>query len=156
MKFVLLRLSGQDPEWLKRAAADYTAKINPLITFEIQSIPSPKHTRDQASAKLAEESRLIERALKPDDDLILFDERGKSLDSRAFAKVINEILNSGKKRAIFLIGGAYGVDPKIAEKARRKISLAPFVMNHHVAEVVALEQIYRAMTILKNLPYHNE
>jgi 23S rRNA (pseudouridine1915-N3)-methyltransferase len=65
-------------------------------------------------------------------------------------------LNKGRSRIVFVVGGAFGFDDRLRTRADEVISLSNFVLNHHVAEAVALEQVYRAISINKNLPYHNE
>lgn len=57
---------------------------------------------------------------------------------------------------IFCVGGAFGFNEEIRKRADAVISLSSFVLNHHVAQAVVLEQVYRAISIQKNLPYHNE
>ena len=80
---------------------------------------------------------------------------GRDLTSIEFSKQIEKIETSGKKRTVFIIGGAYGVSENVKMKVNLKISLSKFIMNHLVAEVVVLEQIYRAHTIINRIPYHN-
>lgn len=70
--------------------------------------------------------------------------------------MIEQIQNSGKKRSVFVIGGAFGVDETVKARAQKTICLSSMVLNHLVAKVVVLEQIYRSFTILGHLPYHNE
>lgn len=94
--------------------------------------------------------------IKETDEVILFDERGKSYDSRGFSKELERKLGGGKKRIVFIIGGAYGVDDRIRAVAKSQICMSSFVLNHLVAQTVALEQIYRALCIYKNIPYHND
>ena len=77
------------------------------------------------------------------------------MDSIKFSEHLNRILGSGKKQVYFLIGGPYGVSDEIKKRASLKVNLSPFTLNHLVAQVVLLEQIYRGFMILKNLPYHN-
>lgn len=156
MKFALVHVSTGQPAWLREALTQFTAKINPLVPFEILALVSPKMARKQSHAKVERESELLADMIEPQDFVVLFDERGQALDSPAFAKKINQVLSSGKKRALFVVGGAYGFSDELKERADLTLNLAPFVLNHQVAQLVATEQIYRALTILKNLPYHNE
>ncbi|HRO66365.1 MAG TPA: 23S rRNA (pseudouridine(1915)-N(3))-methyltransferase RlmH, partial [Pseudobdellovibrionaceae bacterium] len=108
------------------------------------------------AAKKTAESDLILEYLKSDDYVILFDEKGESLDSRGFARRLEQALGSSKKRLVFLIGGAFGVEEPVRKRADRILSLSPLTMNHVLAKTMAWEQIYRSFTILKNLPYHND
>lgn len=155
MKFVLLNLNTAKEKWADQAQELYLEKINHFIKFEAVSLKTDSLSRSQKEWRLQKESESIFKFLKEDDYLVLFDERGKTFNSVDFSKQINSILNSGKKRVIFLIGGAFGVHEDVRSRANLKISFSTMVFNHLVAEVVALEQIYRAFSIIKNLPYHN-
>lgn len=155
MKFALLTVSGSNPAWLKQAASDYLQKINPLIAFSIHELKAAGRSRDDKLAKVKAETEEILDWLTPEDFVVLFDEKGKVLDSNQFSKQLNQALISGKKRTVFIVGGAFGVDESIRKRANQVLSLSGFVLNHHVAQVVVLEQIYRGLAILKNLPYHN-
>lgn len=155
MKFVFLHVSSSKEKWCEEASAVYLQKLKHFTAFELLALSSKKLARAESSAKLVLESQEILEFLQPDDFVILFDEKGKSLDSPAFADVVQKTLMSGKKRCVWIIGGAFGVSEDLKKRAQVKLSLAPFVLNHQVAQVVALEQIYRAFTILKGLPYHN-
>ncbi|MNL45567.1 Ribosomal RNA large subunit methyltransferase H [compost metagenome] len=114
-----------------------------------------KSAREDADFKRNEESELILKNVNSDDYLILFDERGTSFDSIKFSQKVENILGSSKKRAIFVIGGAFGVNEDVRKRADLKVCLSPMVMNHLMAQAMSLEQIYRAFTIIKKIPYHN-
>lgn len=156
MKFVLVHLSSKQPAWLTEALNEFETKISPIVKFEIVHLSTPAVARDNSAEKIQQESDKLLKLIKPDDFIVVFDERGLALDSQSFAKKTNQILNSGKKRALFIVGGAFGVSDAIRKKANLTLSLAPFVMNHQVAQIVAAEQIFRSLTILKGLPYHNQ
>lgn len=155
MKFVLYNLATAKEPWADEAARLYTAKINHYTSFEIQTLKPKKSARDEAPQKKKDESDLIRSSLLTSDYVVAFDERGKVFNSLEFAKKIDHILMSSKKRAVFVIGGAYGFTDEVRERADLVVSLSPMVMNHLLAQTVALEQIYRAFTILKNISYHN-
>ena len=76
-------------------------------------------------------------------------------DSYKNSEQLEKATTSGKKRIVFIIGGAFGVSDEIKKQAHLKVGLSAMVMNHLVAETVALEQIYRSLTILNRIPYHN-
>ena len=155
MKLGLLVIAGSRPKWLDLAIQEFTEKIKHHVSFEIIELKASGQSRDEREAKIKKESDTILSYLKPDDYVVLLDERGTNLNSHQFSERLNRILLSGKKRAFFVIGGAFGVSTELSSRADLKVSLAPFVLNHHVAQVVVAEQIYRGFSILKNLPYHN-
>lgn len=155
MKFVLYNLATAKEAWADEAAKLYTQKISYFTPFEILQLKPKKSSREEAIQKKKEESELILSVLSKDDFVVLFDERGKVFNSMEFSKKVENILTSSKKRGVFIIGGAYGVSDEVRSRAQLVVNLSPLVMNHLLAQTVALEQIYRAFTILKNLPYHN-
>ena len=156
MKFVLVHLSTAKEDWCEQAVALYTKKISHFIDFEVVPLKPKKASRGDEPSKLNDEAETVLNFLKDGDELVIFDERGKSLTSEKFSDTVRGLHESGKKRIVFLIGGAYGLHDSVKKRARVQLGLAPFVMNHLVAQVVALEQIYRSFTILKGLPYHNK
>lgn len=155
MKFILYNLATAKEAWADEAARLYTQKISHFNPFEIQTLKPKKSSREEAAQKKKEESELILSSLNNEDFVVLFDERGKAFNSIEFSKKIEHVLSSSKKRAVFIIGGAYGVSDEVRARAQLIVTLSPMVMNHLLAQTVALEQIYRAFTILRNLPYHN-
>ena len=155
MKIAFFYLESQKEDWALEAQSLYSEKIKRFSDFEIIKIKSPSVARDNKEYKVEEESKLILSKLKPDDYLALFDEGGKLFDSIEFAQNFKRIQESNPKRIVFLIGGAFGVSEEIKKRANQKLSLSKMVMNHHIAMSMALEQIYRAYTIIKGIPYHN-
>jgi 23S rRNA (pseudouridine1915-N3)-methyltransferase len=87
---------------------------------------------------------------------LILDERGKRLTSRAFAEEIRKIEGNPRKTCALLVGGADGLSARVIESADLLWSLSPLTLQHDLALVVALEQIYRAHTILTGLPYHRD
>lgn len=134
---------------------EYEEKIKRFCDFQIHRLKSPSLPRDEKAKKIQLESKMILEKIKKEDELILLDEKGKDLSSLTFSQKIHE-LTSLNKTVYFLIGGAFGVHEDIKKRASRSISLSNLVMNHHVASIVFIEQLYRAFTIIKRIPYHNE
>lgn len=156
MKLALLTVGGQKEAWLIEVSAEYQRKISYFLPFEIHRLKPVKLERASREAKLAAESEALLKALTKDDLLILCDERGSALTSQQFSQKLVKALERGRSRVVVMIGGAYGVSDEVRARADWHWSLSSMVFNHHIAQAVALEQLYRALTIWKNLPYHNE
>lgn len=101
-----------------------------------------------------DESKLILNKLSDDDYVILLDERGKQLTSTDLSKQITKPLNSSKN-LVFVIGGAYGVDSSVRDRADFVWSLSPLVFPHQLVRLILVEQIYRAQEIDKGGGYHH-
>jgi 23S rRNA (pseudouridine1915-N3)-methyltransferase len=155
MKFIFLHVQSSKEKWCEEASNLYTEKLKHFISFEVSSLNSKKLARAAAAAKVGMESAMILEQITSDDYVVLFDEGGKNLKSEQFASSVETVLMSGKKRCVWIIGGAFGVSADLKARAQQKVALAPFVLNHQVAQVVALEQLYRSFCIIKKLPYHN-
>ena len=101
------------------------------------------------------EAKEIQKKLTSADLVLLLDEKGKEHSSLEFAKQMQKYLNMPGKRMVFIIGGPYGFAPEIKERAHQSLSLSKMTFNHQMAKLFFLEQLYRAMTILKGEPYHH-
>lgn len=155
MQTILLCPLSDVPDWLEKLQQEYLKKLRPFTSFEIRLIKVKKHGRDQAEYKKSIESEAIAEQLKEQDYVILLDEKGKERDSIEFSKQLSRWQVSGKKRLVFIIGGAYGVSDELKAKSHEKIRLSSLTFNHYMAQAVFLEQLYRAHTILRGIPYHN-
>ena len=153
MKLLLHYTSKGRCDWADTAASDYTKRLNRYAPFEEQkNKPASGKSRDQAQLKEAEGllGKIGQR-----DRLIVLDERGSSLSSHDLAELIENSAMDATNRLIFSIGGSYGHHPTMRAHAYKCIKLSEMVLNHQVARVLLLEQLYRAWTILKNEPYHH-
>jgi 23S rRNA (pseudouridine1915-N3)-methyltransferase len=120
----------------------------------IPDIKDRKHLNaEQVKEK---EAILILEKLTSSNYTVLLDERGKEFSSVEFAGFMQKSMNAGIKELTFIIGGAYGVSESIKQKADLTVSLSRMTFTHQFIRLIFSEQIYRAMTILKNEPYHNE
>lgn len=154
-KWVLFDFKTAKEPWFDEAEALYVKKIKSYASFEVVHLKTLKSDREEAELKKKFEEKILSEKLNNDDYVILLDEKGKNLSSIEFSKLIQQVSDSGKKRGAFVIGGAFGVTESIKAKAQKNICLSPMTMNHLVAEVMLLEQFYRAQTILNRIPYHN-
>jgi 23S rRNA (pseudouridine1915-N3)-methyltransferase len=155
MKLRLLYLRGQSAAWVETGAADFAKKISGVVPFVEESIRSPSVERERAEEKTKAEGEALLKNIEKNERLILFDEKGREFkDSRQFSTYLVKGLSAG--RLTFAIGGPYGFSSAVRERADGEIRLATLTMNHHIARLAALEQIYRGLAIWKNLPYHNE
>lgn len=97
----------------------------------------------------------IVKAFKDGDYVVLLDERGKDIDTQDFSKLIDTQLQSGTKRLVFVIGGAYGVNGDVKARAQQTIKLSSLVFPHMLARLILIEQLYRGFSILAGSKYHH-
>lgn len=95
------------------------------------------------------------KKLQPQDYVVVLDETGRQFTSPSFSRHLQTIYNQSTKRLVFIVGGAYGLDLEIKNRAQLVLSLATLTLPHELARVLLLEQLYRAHTILKGEKYHH-
>ncbi|MFT3988413.1 23S rRNA (pseudouridine(1915)-N(3))-methyltransferase RlmH [Aestuariivirga sp.] len=105
-------------------------------------------------ARMEDEARFFMQALKPQTFTIVLDERGQTLTSPAFATMLRRHLENGTPDVAFLIGGPDGHAQATRDSADLLLSLGAMTWPHRLARVMLYEQIYRALTIMVNHPYH--
>ena len=155
MMLQFLFVGGDKEAWLQTFEAQYEAKLARHYRTDVTRMKPSRDERAQVDVKRKTESEMFSAKFKPSDFVILFDERGENLTSTLFAKKMEQWMARGKSRLVFCVGGAFGFNEEIRKRADIVVSLSAFVLNHHVAQAVVLEQMYRAISIQKNLPYHN-
>jgi 23S rRNA (pseudouridine1915-N3)-methyltransferase len=106
--------------------------------------------------KLENMADLILKQLENSDEVVLLDEKGKQYSSMGFSEFLSKKMLASHKRMIFVVGGPYGFSERVYQRANGKISLSSMTFSHQMIRVIFVEQVYRAMTILKGEPYHHE
>ena len=153
MKFTLLVVGRTVEKHYITAINDYVERTRHFISFDMEVIPELKNTKNLSMEQQKEkEGELILKALLPGDVVVLLDE----FRSVEFANWIERKMHTVNKRLVFIIGGPYGFAPKIYDAAQEKISLSKMTFSHQMIRLIFVEQLYRAMTILNNGPYHHE
>lgn len=156
MKITLILNGKTEDDHIIKGFAVYEQRLKHYISFETIVIPALKNTKalsiDQQKQKEAE---LIQKHLQSSDKVILLDENGKEYDSVGFSGFIQQQMNSGIKNLVFVVGGPYGFSDEIYKRASGKLSLSKMTFSHQMVRLFFIEQVYRAMTILKNEPYHH-
>lgn len=157
MKIVLLAIGKTNEKYLIEAIADYQKRLSFYLPFQLEVIPEPKNTKN-LSFNLQQEksSELILKFVQESDVVVLLDDKGNMFSSMDFAGYMQKKMATGNKRLVFVIGGPYGFSDALYQRAVEKISLSKMTFSHQMVRLIFLEQLYRAMTILKGEPYHHE
>ena len=156
MKIKLLAVGKTDSKALEELIADYSKRLNRYLSFDLEIIPDLKNVKNLSeSEQVNKEAMAILAKLDNDDHVILLDERGKEFSSINFSKFLQQKMNAGVRKLVFVIGGPYGLDPSLKQRAQGSWSLSQLTFSHQMIRLFATEQLYRAMTILKNQPYHH-
>jgi 23S rRNA (pseudouridine1915-N3)-methyltransferase len=153
VKIQLLTIGKQQDTTTKAAVEDFTKRINFYFPCEWKLLPPSKSSDPVVIKKF--EAQAVLQTIQKEDYLILLDERGKNISSPELANLLQLRANESRRQLVFLIGGAFGVDPAILERADFTWSLSRLVFPHQIVRLVLAEQVYRACTILRNEKYHH-
>ena len=145
MKITLIVVGKTTDKRINDLVGEYAARVGHYIPFDIEVIPELKNTK-----------ALSEQQQKDGDWLVLLDEGGKEFRSVEFSNYIQKRQQTVPRRMVFLVGGPYGFAPSIYAKANEKISLSRMTFSHQMVRLFFVEQLYRAMTIMRGEPYHHE
>jgi 23S rRNA (pseudouridine1915-N3)-methyltransferase len=156
MKIELWTIGKSFFSFVDEGEKEFTKRISKYIPLESKVFNLKVKSKDPFQIKKEEAEKILQK-LQPTDILWLLDENGISCNSRKFAKLLQNQLSVGvSKKLIFLVGGAYGFDLSLKERANQLISLSPMTFSHQLIRLIFLEQLYRAFTIINNEPYHND
>lgn len=153
--FAVGRLKSGPEKDLASRYLDRFAKTGPAIGLEFSRMIEVAESRaSNADTRKREEAAMLEKHLADGAVLVLLDERGKALDSPAFAEMFGNLRDSGKRDLVIAIGGADGLDPSLYERAAATLCLGKLTWPHQLVRILIAEQLYRAVTILSGHPYH--
>jgi 23S rRNA (pseudouridine1915-N3)-methyltransferase len=157
MKIVLLTIGKTSEKYLIEGIAQYQKRLKHYTQFEMLEIPNLKNAKNFSNAEIIKkEGELILKQLQNSDHLVLLDDKGKDFTSPKYAQKLQQWMLSGKKRVVFVVGGAYGFSEQVYKRGNEKISLSKMTFSHQMVRLFFIEQLYRAFTILNNEPYHHE
>ena len=156
MKITLLVVGKTTSAQVESLIQEYQKRLTHYIPFALQVIPELKNTKALTPDQQKQaEGELILRAVAQSADLVLLDEHGKEFRSIEFADYIQKKMSSGRD-VVFVVGGPYGFSEAVYQRANGKISLSKMTFSHQMVRLFFVEQIYRAMTILRGEPYQHE
>jgi 23S rRNA (pseudouridine1915-N3)-methyltransferase len=157
MKIVLITIGKTNEKYLIEGISNYQKRLKHYINFEMTEIVNIKNTKNLSELELMKkEGELILKQIQSSDHLVLLDDKGKDFTSPKFAQKLQQWMLSGKKRLVFVVGGAYGFSEEVYQRGNEKISLSKMTFSHQMVRLFFVEQIYRGYTILNNEPYHHE
>ena len=154
MNFKIIYLSSEKNNNIEILVNNYFKKIKHLADVELSNIHNKNKSKNN-KFNIDYESNLIINQLSKNDINILIDEKGDMYETIEFSKFIQKNFLYSSKKIVFIIGGAYGFNKELNKTVQKKISLSKFTFTHDMARLLLIEQIYRALTVIKNIPYHN-
>lgn len=156
MNIVLLTVGKTEASYWKEALAEYQRRLQHYVPFELQALPEVKNTKNLTKTEQKnQEGVLIRKALQAGDWCVLLDEQGKEYTSMEFAAYLEKKIQIVSRRLVFVIGGPYGFSDEVYQMASERLSLSKMTFSHQMIRPIFVEQLYRAMTILRGEPYHH-
>ena len=155
MKLSILAVGHRQPDWVNEGCAEYLKRMPRELAMSVTELkPEPRGSKTREQLLAAEKGR-IDEALPPSIRLVILDERGDDLTTLKLAKRLEHWMQDGRDVAL-LIGGADGIDERLKARADDKIRLSSLTLPHGMARLLLCEQLYRAVSVIKNHPYHRE
>ena len=157
MKILLIVIGKTDQKWLVDGIGQYAERLTHFAQFEMQVIPDIKNTKNMDfQTQKIREGEFILNLLQPSDDVWLLDDKGREMTSPEMARWLEKRMAQSTKRLVFIIGGPYGFSQDVYNRVPGKMSLSKMTFSHQMVRLIFVEQLYRAFSILNNLPYHHE
>lgn len=157
MRILLLQIDKTQDSYLSEGIEIYAKRLKNYATLDTVTINVPKAVRQRSfNEQKNEEARLILNHVSGEDCLVLLDDKGREFTSVEFSGFIAQRQNASTKRLVFLIGGPFGFDPRVYERANFKLSFSKMTFSHLMIRLFFMEQLYRAYSILRGEKYHHE
>jgi 23S rRNA (pseudouridine1915-N3)-methyltransferase len=157
MKFRFIWPSSSADAELASVMERYLGRIKHFYPVELLEVAPERGRQSESDAAIirrrSESARLI-AAIPPRGFTVVLDERGQPLDSLKFAKWLERLTIDQPHGVNFVMGGDAGLDETVKQRAQKLLSLSAMTLPHQLARVLLLEQIYRACTLMRNIPYH--
>jgi 23S rRNA (pseudouridine1915-N3)-methyltransferase len=149
-------VGSTDKKYLIEGIEDYQKRLVHYLPFDIKVIPDIKNSRHlTADQQKEKEGKALLDQVASGDELVLLDVVGTEFSSPGFSGWIEKRMLSGVRQVIFVIGGPYGFSDSVYKRADSKMSLSRLTFPHQLVRLLFVEQLYRALTIIKGEPYHH-
>lgn len=157
MKIKLLLIGRTTEKYIQTGIDEYVKRMSRFAPFEIKVLTDIRAGKSLSeSEQKRREGQMMAECFMPGDAVILLDERGKEYTSRQFADFVEGKMNNVARTIWFVIGGPYGFADEIYDRSDFMVSMSRMTLPHELIRLVFVEQLYRAMTIMRGLPYHHD
>lgn len=157
MKISVICVGKTDEKYLIEGIENYLKRLKFYINIKLVIIPDIKNSKNLSQKQQKEkEAELILKQINAGDVVFLLDERGQEYRSIEFSSFLEKKMLASTQHLIFIIGGPYGFDTSVEQRSDGKLSLSKMTFSHQMIRLFFIEQLYRALSILKNEPYHHE
>lgn len=157
MQVKLIFLGKTRERYIAEGISVYEDRLKRYFTFTMITLVEQRSFKnsDQIVKIISNEAKIILKNIKVTDYVVLLDEKGMEFTSKEFSGQMQKFMNTVKSNLVFIIGGAYGFDQTVYERADFILSLSKLTFSHQMVRLFFVEQLYRSMTILNHEPYHH-
>ncbi len=142
--------------FVREGMDEYFRRLRRYTDFRVRELPDLKNTGSWPQDRVTKaEGQRILKALDERDFVILLDERGKEMDSIAFAEFLDHKHQEPVKSMVFVVGGAFGLSGEVYDRGNMRLALSKMTFSHQVIPLFFIEQLYRAFTLIRGVPYHH-
>lgn len=154
MNIAIVVVGKTSMDWLSTGIKEYSDRLSHYAQVEFRIIPPAGNL--PASVAMEKEGVAILAKIQPKEKVFVLDEKGDEFTSVKLAGFLEKHMNSGVNSMVFVTGGAYGISDAVKSRADGVISFSNFTFTHQMIRLLLMEQLYRAFTIIKGRPYHND
>jgi 23S rRNA (pseudouridine1915-N3)-methyltransferase len=156
MKIELLCVGKTRDTWVKAGMREYSGRMEHYTGFLVRELTLPaRHASLPIVRQMEEEGKMILRHVTGFDRVILLDEGGREMGSVAFSEMLQQLMNRGTRKLLFVTGGAHGFSEEVYAQFTERLSLSQMTFSHQMVRLFFTEQLYRAFTILRGEGYHH-
>ncbi len=152
MLLKIIRIGKIKTSFLLEAEQEYLKRLRPYT--EIEQVTLKENIQSTQELTKEREAKIILESIQPKDYVVILTEHGKTFTTEKFSSHLKKLQENFPNKLVFLVAGPYGFHPSVLERAQEQLSLSPLTFTHEFAQVLLLEQIYRAYTIQTNKTYH--
>jgi len=153
LEILFLAIDKTRDNWVNEALDIYLGRLKKYARVRMECITATRSLLEPAE-QMRREAEALHKYLKQGDCIWLLDETGKTFDSVAFARMLEQEMLHARGRLVFVAGGPFGFDPEFS-RGKNKLSLSRMTFSHQMVRIFFIEQLYRAFTILRGEPYHH-
>lgn len=157
MKLKLVTIGQKMPDWVQTGYDDYAKRLQTLLPVQLIELPMAKRGKSDSAADIHKfcqiEGQAIVQQVSPRDRLIALEVGGRNLSTEKLSTTLKDWMLEGQD-VVLAIGGPDGLSDQVRQQAEWHWSLSPLTLPHPLVRVIVIEQLYRAMSILKGHPYH--
>lgn len=154
----LICVGRMKEKFYAEAFGEYMKRLQPYCKLQLTEAPEQRLSESPSPKELEKaldrEAEDILATIPGDSYVAALCIEGRELSSEALAELVFKVEGSGRPRMCFIIGGSYGLSPRVKARADLKLSMSPMTFPHHLARVMLAEQLYRSFKIIEGSRYH--